>query len=194
LRIQPGSALCALSVAHDRNGCLAYVIFRIVWSVVGPAGGDPFLLAGRAKDTSTPPRSSRWAVEKPTVKRAHCDPADGRVAVSLPIKRAAAIRAEMESNAIATVSVALVDLPLAVKSHLLFRICGAEMEGGAGATLARLAVAQVNPIGITGGNNAKRAAMALLGSVHLVSSHFLVCVSLWSIFLAAVEPRRTEGA
>lgn len=40
---------------------------------------------------------------------------------------------------------ALVDLPLAVEPHPLFGICRTEMESRAGAPLARLAVAEVNP-------------------------------------------------
>jgi hypothetical protein len=67
----------------------------------------------------------------------------------------------MKSNAIATVGVALVDLPLAVEPHLLYRIRRAEVEGSAGATLASLAVAQVHPIRFTGGNYSKGAAVAL---------------------------------
>ena len=100
------------------------------------------------------------------VKRAHCDSADSRVAVSFPIESAAAIRAEMKSNAIATVGVALVDLPLAVEPHLLFRIRRAEVEGSAGAALASLAVAQVDPIRFTCGNYSKRAAVALPDPFH----------------------------
>jgi hypothetical protein len=45
---------------------------------------------------------------------AHGDPTDHRIAVPFPIQRAAAIRAEMKSNAIAAVGVALVNLPLTV--------------------------------------------------------------------------------
>ena len=52
----------------------------------------------------------------------------------------------MKSNAVATVGIALIDLALAVKPDLLFRIARTEMKGGAGATVASLAVAQVHPI------------------------------------------------
>jgi hypothetical protein len=72
----------------------------------------------------------------------------------------------MKSNAIATVGVALVNLPLAVEPHVLSWIRRAEMECGAGAALARLAVAQVDPFRIACGDNAKRAAVALRGSFH----------------------------
>ena len=112
----------------------------------------PDRVAGRWK--------GRW------IKRANRDPTDGRVAISLPIQRAAAIRAEMKSNAIAAVGVALVNLPLTMEPYLLFRITGTEMESGAGASLARLAVAQINPIRFTCGNYSKRAAVALPGSFH----------------------------
>ena len=59
-----------------------------------------------------------------------------RVAVPFPIERGAAIPAEMKSNAIAAVGIALVNLPLTVKPHLLFRKRRAEMEGRAGALRA----------------------------------------------------------
>ena len=75
------------------------------------------------------------------VERTYSDPADRRIAVPFPIERAAAIRAEMKSNAIAAVGIALVNLPLTVEPHPLFWIARAEMEGRAGAALARLAVA-----------------------------------------------------
>ena len=106
--------------------------------------------------------AGRWKGRR--VERAHRDPADRRVAVSFPIKRAAAIRAEMKSNAIATVGIAFVDLPLAIEPHTLFRIRRAEVEGGARAALARLTVAQINPIRVARGDNAKRAAVALRSS------------------------------
>ena len=70
----------------------------------------------------------------------------------------------MKSNAIAAVGVAFVDLPLAFEPHPLFRIRRTEMKGGAGATLASLAIAQINPIGFTCGNYSKRAAVTLPGS------------------------------
>jgi hypothetical protein len=76
------------------------------------------------------------------VKRAHRDSADRRVAAPFPIERGAAIRAEMKSNAIAAVGVAFVDLSLAIEPHPIFQIRRAEMEGGAGAALSRLAVAR----------------------------------------------------
>ena len=94
------------------------------------------------------------------VKRAHCDSADGGVAVSFPVQGATAVRAEMKSNAVAAVGVAVIDLPFAVKPDPLFRIARSEMKGGAGATLASLAVAQVHPIRFTCGNYSKRAAVA----------------------------------
>jgi len=49
--------------------------------------------------------------ESRDIESAHGHSADRRIAVSLPIKRGAAIRAEMKSNPIAAVGVALVDLP-----------------------------------------------------------------------------------
>src|SRR5437762_1258942 len=83
------------------------------------------------------------------VKSADCDSADSRVAVSFPVQRAAAVRAEMKSNAVAAVGVAVIDLPLAVKPDVLFRVARTKMKGGTGATLASLAVAQVHPIRFT---------------------------------------------
>jgi len=72
----------------------------------------------------------------------------------------------MKSNAIAAVGIALVNLPLTVKSHLLFRKRRAEMESRAGAALTRLAVAQVDPIRLSRGNYSKRAAVALPDPFH----------------------------
>ena len=72
----------------------------------------------------------------------------------------------MKSNAVAAIGIAFVDLPLTIKPHLLFRKCRAEMEGRAGATLASLAIAQINPIRFTRGNYSKRAAMALPDPFH----------------------------
>jgi hypothetical protein len=99
----------------------------------------------------------------------------------------------MKSNAIAAVGIALIDLPLAVKPDLLFRIACTEMKGSAGATLASLAVEQVHPIRFTGGNYSKGATVALRGSFHR-SPPSLVCPPLWPVFWAAVEPLRTEVA
>ena len=48
------------------------------------------------------------------VKRAKRDGADRRVAISFQIERGAAIRAEMKTNAISAIGVALIDFPLAV--------------------------------------------------------------------------------
>jgi hypothetical protein len=59
--------------------------------------------------------------ESRDIESAHHDPADRRVAVPFPIECGAAIRAEMKSNAIAAVGIALVNLPLTVKPHPLFR-------------------------------------------------------------------------
>jgi hypothetical protein len=76
----------------------------------------------------------------------------------------------MKSNAIATVGVALVDVPLAVEPHLLYRIRRAEVEGSAGAALASLEVAQIDPIRFTCGTYSKRAAVALPDPLHHSSS------------------------
>jgi len=37
----------------------------LTWSVVGPVGGGPSSAVGRARDASTPPKSSRWGAEIP---------------------------------------------------------------------------------------------------------------------------------
>ncbi len=52
----------------------------------------------------------------------------------------------MKSDAVTAVGIALVDLPLAVEPHSLFGVRRTEMESRAGAPLARLTVAKVNPI------------------------------------------------
>jgi len=94
------------------------------------------------------------------------DTTDRWVAVPFPIESGAATRAEMKSNAVTAVGVALVDLSLAVEPHPSFGIRRTEMESRACAPLARLAVAKVDPIRLTGGNYSKRAAVALPGSFH----------------------------
>jgi hypothetical protein len=72
----------------------------------------------------------------------------------------------MKSNPIAAVGVALVELPLPIEPHLLFRKTCAEMESGTGAALACLAVAKINSIRFTRGNYSKRAAVALPDPFH----------------------------
>src|SRR5215471_12126964 len=103
--------------------------------------------------------AGRWKCR--CVERTHCDPADRWVAVPFPIKGGAATRAEMKSDAVAAVGIALVDLPLAVEPDPLFGIGRTEMESSAGAALARLAVAKISPIRFTRGNYSKRTAVAL---------------------------------
>jgi hypothetical protein len=81
----------------------------------------------------------------------------------------------MKSNAITAVRVALVNLPLTVKPHLLFPVRRAKMESGTGAAMARLTVA--HPIRFTRGNYSKRATVALPGSFHrsppaVIGGHF----------------------
>jgi hypothetical protein len=48
--------------------------------------------------------------------------------IPFPIERGAAIRAEMKSNAIAAIGLALVSIPLTVEPRPLFRIARTEME------------------------------------------------------------------
>jgi hypothetical protein len=98
----------------------------------------------------------------------------------------------MKSNAITAVGISLVDLPLTVEAHPIFRITRTEMESGASPTLARLAVAQVNAIGLTRGNYSKRAAVALPDPFHSFLP-ILVWPAFWPIMRAGVEPLRSEG-
>jgi len=132
------------SGASETGSCerlLLALFFSLMGPVIGPADGlHPRRQAEPRIDRLLPDRvARRW--EGRCVKRAHRDPADRRIAVPFPIERAAAIRAEMKSNAIAAVGVAFIDLPLAIEPHPFFRIRRAEVEGGAGAALALLAVA-----------------------------------------------------
>jgi hypothetical protein len=93
----------------------------------------------------------------------------------------------MKSNPITAVGVALVDLPLPIEPHLLFRKTCAEMESGTGAALACLTVAQVHPIRFTDGNHSKRTAVAFpIRSILPSASSNPVS----PIFSAAVEPLR----
>ena len=126
------------------------------------------------------------------VERTYCNPADRWVAVSFPIKRGAAIRAEMKSNPITAVGVALVNLPLTVEPDPLFRITRTEMETDAGAALARLAVAQINSIRFTRGNYSKRAAVALPDPFRRLLPTWLAAFS--PILWAAVEPLSSRMA
>jgi hypothetical protein len=136
------------------------------WPVVGPVGGGPSSAVGRAKDTSTLPRSSRWAARKPRYQKHPPPLRTPQDCGLLPNKACAAIRAEMKSNSVTAVGIALVDLPLPIEPHLLFRKSCAEMESATGAALARLTVAQIHPIRFTRGNYSKRAAVALPGLFH----------------------------
>ena len=65
------------------------------------------------------------------------------------------------------------------------------MKGGAGATLASLAVAQVHPIRFTHGDYSKGAAVALPDPFHHFPPPQLT--PGWPIFSAAVEPLRAAG-
>src|SRR5215831_18148919 len=105
-----------------------------MWRVVDPASGARSLVVDQATNRSTPPRSSRWAVESRRIERTNFYSADRRVAISFPIDRGPAIRAKVKSNAITAVGISLVDFLLTHQSHLLFRISRTEMESGAGGT------------------------------------------------------------
>ena len=109
-----------------------------------------------------------WRRKGRRVKRTHCDSADRGVAVPFPIEGGAATRTKMKSDAVTAVGIALVDLPLAVEPHPLFGIRRTEVESRAGAPLARLAVAEVNPTRLTCGNYSKRATVALTGLFHRI--------------------------
>src|SRR5579862_8875199 len=79
------------------------------------------------------------------------DPAPRRVAVAFPIEVAAAIRAEIEPDVGAAVGPALEDFVFALDPHLCPWPGGAEMEGRAGAALARLAVTEIDPLRLARG-------------------------------------------
>src|SRR5258705_4602722 len=94
------------------------------------------------------------------IERADRDPTHRRVAVAFPVQVAAAIRAEIKADPIAAVGAALVDLALAFEPHLLFRVARAEMEGGAGAPPARLAMAEIDALRLARRDYFERSAMA----------------------------------
>jgi len=104
--------------------------------------------------------AGRWKCRR--VERTHCDSTDRRVAIPFPIKGGTATWAKMKSNAVAAVGVALVDLPVAVEPHSLFRTCRTEMESHVGPTLARVAVAQVHPIWFACGNHFEASRNGIL--------------------------------
>jgi len=91
----------------------------------------------------------------------------------------------MKSNAIAAVRIALVNLPLPIEPYLLFRKTCAEMEGGAGAALARLAVAQINPIRFTCGKLLEASRSGTARSVPSISSDLGVHSASFADLLAS---------
>src|SRR5207248_6892305 len=99
---------------------------------------------------------------------------------------------ERKSKAVAAVGIAVIELPLAVKPDPLFRVARTEMRGGAGATLASLAVAQIHPIRFTCGNYSKGAAVALPDPLH--HSPPASPEPIWPMFSAAVEPLRFDAS
>ena len=100
------------------------------------------------------------------IERADRNPAHRRIAVALPVQVAAAIRAEIEPDVGAAIGPALVDLPFALDPHLPLQPGGAEMEGCAGAALARLAVTEVDALRLARGDDFERPAMAHSNSFH----------------------------
>jgi len=101
------------------------------------------------------------------LERSYGDPTDRRIAVTLPIDCAAAVGAEMETDAIPGVGPALVNLTFAVEPDALLQIRRAEMEGCAGSPLTCFAVADVNALGFPLGDQAKRFAMTRTSSFHV---------------------------
>src|SRR5260370_31095746 len=90
--------------------------------------------------------------ERHDIERADRDAADRRVAVTLPLQIAAAIRAEIKADPIAAVGAALVDLALAFEPDLVLAIARAGMEGAAGAAPAGPAVTEIHPLRLTRGD------------------------------------------
>ena len=90
-----------------------------------------------------------WRRESSDLERAYGNPADGRIAIPLPVNRATAIRAEMETDAIAGVSLALVYLAVAFETNPCFQIRRSQVEGCAWSALTCLAVAQINALRVT---------------------------------------------
>jgi hypothetical protein len=148
-----------------------------MWPVVDPAGGAPSSAGGRAIYEATLPRSSRWAVERPMDQTRQPRP-HRRQGCDLPPNTACCRnsgRNEIERDCRCRRRAR--NPPLTMEPYPMFGITRTEMESGAGVALARLAVAQVDPIGLTRGDDAKRTAVATPSSFHrsspiLVWPHF----------------------
>jgi hypothetical protein len=82
-----------------------------------------------------------WRRESSDLECAYGNPADGRIAIPFPISRATAVRAEMKTDAIPGVSVALVYFVVAFETNPCFQIRRAEVECCACSALTCLAVA-----------------------------------------------------
>ena len=82
-----------------------------------------------------------WRGEHSDFERAYGYPADGRIAIPLPISRATAGRAEVKADAIPGISFALLYFALAFETNPFFQIRRAEMECCACSALTCLAVA-----------------------------------------------------
>src|SRR5438876_4772431 len=104
---------------------------------------------------------------KPGVgKRADGDPVIFRGAVALPVDVAAAVRTEMKADLEPAIGHARVDLVVALDPHLGLPPAAARMDDRAGAALASLAVADINPLRLARSDRLERAAMAFRHSFH----------------------------
>ncbi len=92
---------------------------------------------------------------------AYRNPAKFRGLVAFPEDVASAVRAEVKADGEPAVGYPRINLVLTFGPHLAFQPAGAEMECGPRAALARLAVAEVNPVRFARGDDLERAAMAL---------------------------------
>lgn len=111
----------------------------------------------------------RWNHEQRVRKAACRDAQLVRPLVGHPIHRGAAVRAKMKVDLEPGIGSARIDLAHPLGSHLLLREIRTEMNRGAGATLARFAVAQIGPFRLPLGNRTKRTAMTLRNSLHATS-------------------------
>jgi hypothetical protein len=128
-------------------------------------------------------RSELWIRE-----RTHCDTVFIWESFTLPINVAAAIRAEMKADLVATIGTPRVNLARALDPHLAFQIGSAGMHNCTRAALTCCAVANIDAIRLTGCDDPQRPAMAQCRSFHYPPPSIIFLV-----FASRADPRPTAA-
>src|SRR6516165_7674456 len=129
-------------------------------------------------------RIARWQ-KRSHFKCANRYTANSRVAITFPINGAAAVGAEVETDARPRVGIALKSAPSAVPPHSLFQKSRTVMKRCSGSALTRFAVTQIDARRFPLGGDTQETAMALPSSFH---SSLLIRSSLCSSFSSAITP------